>query len=50
MSLNKLLLNSDYIPGLRTLLPFDNLELHLIAFLQTLIPLGVDRAVVHEYI
>src|SRR5271167_4429489 len=44
------LLDPRHVACLRTLLTVDNLELDLIAFLQTLISIGVDRAVVHEYI
>jgi hypothetical protein len=44
------LLDPSHVAGLRSLLPVDDLELNLIAFLQTLISLDVDRAVMHEYI
>ena len=44
------LLDPRHVACLRTLLTVDNLELDLIAFLQALISIGVDRAVVHEYI
>jgi hypothetical protein len=40
--------HSDYVTGLWTFLPFDDLELHVIAFLQALVTIRADCAVVHE--
>jgi len=42
------LLDLRYVASLRTFLAVDNLELDLIAFLQALISVVSDRAVVHE--
>ncbi len=38
------------VAGLRTLLTFDNFEFDRVALLQTLIAIGLDRAIVHEYV
>lgn len=39
-----------YVCGLRTFLAFGDLEIDLIAFLETLIAFGADRAVVNKYV
>lgn len=44
------LLNLNNVSGLRAFLPFNNLELDLVAFLEALIALGSDGAVVDEHI
>jgi hypothetical protein len=38
------------VSGLRAFLPLDDFEFHLIAFLQALVALGIDSAVVNENI
>ncbi len=45
-----LLRNFGHIGRLRPLLSLDNLKLHLIPFLQALVALGGDGAVVNEHI
>jgi hypothetical protein len=46
----KTLLDPRHVARLRALLTIDDLELDLIAFLQTLIAIVIDRAVMHEHI
>lgn len=38
----------DNLVGLRALLSLDNVEFHLVTFLQTFVPIDLDGAVVHE--
>jgi hypothetical protein len=38
------------VSGLRAFLPLYDLKLHLIAFLQALVAVGIDGAVVYEHI
>ena len=42
--------NLAYVRRLRTFLALGDFELHLVAFLQTLVSLGGDRAIVNENI
>ena len=44
------LLDPAHIACLRTFLALDDLELDLVAFLQALVAIVVDRAIVHEHI
>lgn len=39
---------ADHLVRLRAFLSLDNIELHLVAFLQTFVPIDLDGAVVHE--
>ena len=49
-SVQTLLLSLDYICRLRAFLAFGDLEFHLITFLQTLVSLRTDRAVMNKYV
>ena len=46
----KALLNPGHVAGLRTFLTVHYFELNLVAFLQALVSVIVDRAVMHEHI
>lgn len=39
---------ADDLVGLGALLPLDNIEFHLVTFLQTFVPIDLDGAVMHE--
>src|SRR5579859_5966263 len=41
-------LTTKHLVGLRTLLPLDDVKFDLVSLLQTLVPIQLDRAVVHE--
>lgn len=44
------LLRFCYVRRLRTFLTFSDFELHVVTFLQALIPLRTDSAIVHEHV